>query len=102
VAHLDDSVLSGYGEQCSTSEATRRAIIVLDYLTRFALPLCSAMGDRPNPDTPVSSVVIIVDIGSFSMKQAWSIRWYGQNISKLLATCFPEVVDKIYVNAPWT
>ncbi|RKU46288.1 hypothetical protein DL546_007392 [Coniochaeta pulveracea] len=78
-----------------------RATAALDYVTRFVLPLCSAMSDRPNPSEPVTSAVFLVDIASFSFKQAWNVRGYAQDISRLLATCYPETVDRVYVlNAP--
>ncbi|KAI0469141.1 CRAL/TRIO domain protein [Xylaria cf. heliscus] len=83
------------------SQVTCRAITSLDYLTRFVLPLCSVRADRPDPDQPVSKAVYIVDITYISLRQAWNIRGYAQSITGLLATCYPEVVDKIYVvNAP--
>lgn len=76
-----------------------RATAALDYVTRFVLPLCSAMSDRPNPSEPVTSAVFLVDIASFSFKQAWNVRGYAQDISRLLATCYPETVDRVYVSA---
>ncbi|KAJ8122324.1 hypothetical protein ONZ43_g1450 [Nemania bipapillata] len=83
------------------AQVTCRAITSLDYLTRFVLPLCSTMADRPNPHLPVSNAVYLVDITYVSIRQAWNIRGYAQNITGLLATCYPEVVDKIYLlNAP--
>lgn len=83
------------------SQVTCRAITSLDYLTRFVFPLCSAMVDRPGPDQPVSRGVYLVDITYISLRQAWNLRGYAQSITGLLATCYPEVVDKIYlVNAP--
>ncbi|KAI3331446.1 CRAL/TRIO domain-containing protein [Xylariaceae sp. AK1471] len=96
-AYLDHPTISTYSQQCTTSEATRRTLVCLDYLPRFVLPLYSAMSDRPDPDTPISSAVYLVDVETLSFKQAWSIRGYAQNVTKLLATCYPEVVDKIYV-----
>ncbi|KAI0112508.1 CRAL/TRIO domain protein [Nemania sp. FL0031] len=83
------------------SQTTSRAITTLDYLTRFVLPLCSTMTDRPNPETPVSNAVYLVDITHVSLRQAWNIRGYAHSITGLLATCYPEVVSKIYLlNAP--
>ncbi|GAP86820.1 putative CRAL TRIO domain protein [Rosellinia necatrix] len=100
VANLDGSNLAKFNN-CTPSEATCRAITSLDYLTRFVLPLCSAMTDRPDPSKPVSNAVYLVDITYISLRQAWGVRRYAQSITGLLATCYPEVVDKIYVlNAP--
>ncbi|KAI1420320.1 CRAL/TRIO domain protein [Xylaria sp. FL1777] len=99
-ANLDGANLANY-RKYSASQITCRAITSLDYLTRFALPLCSMMPDRPDPEKPVSGAVYLADIASLTLRQAWSIRGYAQSITGLLATCYPEVVDTIYVlNAP--
>ncbi|KAI0411258.1 CRAL/TRIO domain protein [Xylaria grammica] len=99
-AYLDGTKFQSYRDY-TASEITCRAITSLDYLTRFALPLCSMMADRPDPDKPISSAVYLVDVAYISLKQAWNIRGYAQTITGLLATCYPEVADKIYVlNAP--
>ncbi|KAF2111067.1 putative phosphatidylinositol/phosphatidylcholine transfer protein [Lophiotrema nucula] len=88
-------------DQSSTLSATQRAFATYDTLTRFVLPLCSAMRDRPNPESPVSSTIYLVDASQLTIKQALDVRNYAQDITKLLATCFPEVIDTIYVlNAP--
>ena len=69
------------------------------------LPLCSAASiHKGGPDgaapevVPVTSAVYLVDIASFTFKQAWNVRAYAQDISKLLATCYPEVVARVYVS----
>ncbi|KAI0973479.1 CRAL/TRIO domain protein [Xylaria arbuscula] len=99
-ANLDGANLAKY-RSYNASQITCRTITSLDYLTRFALPLCSMMADRPNTETPVSGVVVLVDIASISLRQGWGLRGYAQSISGLLATCYPELIDTIYVcNAP--
>ncbi|KAJ2991237.1 hypothetical protein NUW58_g343 [Xylaria curta] len=99
-ANLDGAKFAKYNTY-TASQITCRAITSLDYLTRFVLPLCSTMVDRPNPHLPVSNAVYLVDITYLSLRQTWNIRGYAQSITGLLATCYPEVVDKIYVlNAP--
>ncbi|KAI0203616.1 CRAL/TRIO domain protein [Astrocystis sublimbata] len=99
-AKLDGPNFAKY-HNYTPSQVTCRAITSLDYLTRFVLPLCSAMKDRPEPEKPISKAVYVVDISSISLKQAWNIRGYAQSITKLLAVCYPEVVNHIYlVNAP--
>ncbi|KAI1121054.1 CRAL/TRIO domain protein [Nemania abortiva] len=98
--NLDGPNFSNY-HKCTPSQTTCRAIMSLDYLTRFVLPLCSTMTDRPNPHMPVSSAVCLVDITYVSLRQAWNARGYAHSVTGLLATCYPEVVDKIYLlNAP--
>ncbi|KAI1741492.1 CRAL/TRIO domain protein [Xylaria scruposa] len=94
-ANLDGPNFAKY-LNCTPSQVTCRAVTSLDYLTRFVLPLCSAMADQP-----VSKAVYLVDITYISLKQGWNLRGYAQSFTGLLATCYPEVVDKIYVaNAP--
>ena len=82
-----------------TTEPNRaqRAFAFHDTLVRFILPLCTAMRDRPEPEKPISAAVIVVDVSSFGLKQAWNVRNYAQNISKILATSCPEVLNSVYV-----
>ncbi|KAK8927867.1 Phosphatidylinositol/phosphatidylcholine transfer protein SFH11 [Metarhizium anisopliae] len=106
--HLDDVVIQRYNEDRSVSRgdaavsnAMEQAIVFHDYLTRFVFPVCSAMRDRKQPGTAISSAVYIADVSGMTLKQAWNLRMYIQDFSVLLSTCFPEVIDRIYaVNAP--
>lgn len=79
-------------------KATQQAVAFHDTLTRFILPLCSAIRDRPDPDTPVSSAVYLVDAASVGWKEAYTLRHYGQDSSTLLSTSFPEVLKTVYVS----
>lgn len=76
----------------------QRAFAIHDTLVRFILPLCTAMRDRPEPEKPISAAVIIVDVATFGLKQAWNVRTYAQNVSKILATNYPEVLDTVFVS----
>ncbi|OOO09020.1 cellular retinaldehyde-binding/triple function domain protein [Aspergillus oryzae] len=79
----------------------QRATVFHDSLTRFVLPLCSAMDDRPNPLTPVSNAVYIVDASVVSVKQAWNLKDFAQEVSWILMTCYPETIERIFVcNVP--
>ena len=93
ISYLDAHRMKGYSR---SADEVRRALAVHDTLTRFVLPLCSMAGTT----TPVSSCLYIVDISAFGLKQAWSLRKYTQDISKLLATSYPEVIDRVWVRAP--
>jgi hypothetical protein len=77
----------------------QRSIVFNDYLTRFVLPVCSALRDRKDAGTAVTSAVYLVDVGTWNMKQVWNIRAYVQDFTTLLATCYPEVVHRVYVSA---
>lgn len=100
IVYLDGSHIAKFNNY-APAEITCRAITSIDYLTRFVLPLCSAMIDRPNPEKAISNAVYLIDIADLTLRQTWGIRRYAQSITGLLATCYPEVVDKIYIlNAP--
>jgi hypothetical protein len=70
----------------------------LDYLTRFVLPLCSAMDDRPNPKRPVTKVNYVVDASGITLKLGWEVASMAQDVSTLLATSYPETIDRIFVS----
>jgi len=74
--------------------------MAFDYLQRFVIPFCSAMQDRPDEHLPVTSAIYLADIDNISFKLVWNIRTFAQYVSTLLATCYPEVVDTIYVSLP--
>ncbi|KAF2202998.1 CRAL/TRIO domain protein [Delitschia confertaspora ATCC 74209] len=79
----------------------QRTVAFHDTFTRFILPLCSSIQNRQNPEIPISDAVYLVDIARLGLKQGLDLRNYAQDISKLLATNFPEVVNTVYVlNAP--
>ncbi|KAJ5899074.1 hypothetical protein N7495_003818 [Penicillium taxi] len=77
------------------------ASVFHDSLVRFVLPLCSVMTDRPNPSVPITSSTYLLDASALGLKQGWSVRFYAQELSWLLSTCYPETVERIFVcNAP--
>ncbi|KAL3487201.1 CRAL-TRIO domain-containing protein [Aspergillus germanicus] len=93
-----------------TTNMVQRALIFFDGLTRFILPLCSAVRDAQtsscqsregNGEGGVLKCVAIIDAATVSLKQGWDVRDYAREISWILATCFPEVLDRIYLcNTP--
>ncbi|KAB8262519.1 CRAL-TRIO domain-containing protein [Aspergillus pseudonomiae] len=85
----------------SSPDMAQRACVFQDGLTRFILPLCTAMTDRPDSSLPVTKTTCLVDASALSLKQAWDMRDYAQEISWILATCYPETISRIIVcNAP--
>jgi hypothetical protein len=82
----------------SSKRQVVHALAVHDGLTRFALPLCAMAASSAGNATLISSCLYIVDISSLGLKQAWSLRQYVQNTSKLLATSYPEVIDRVLVS----
>jgi hypothetical protein len=115
IANLDSKAMTGYkksrnlgpasnegvnGARILEFNAAQKALVFHGSLTRFILPLCSMMHDRLEPDEPISSAVYLVDVATFGIKQGWDLRTYAQDISKLLATCFPEVIETVFVSLP--
>ncbi|KAL2808897.1 CRAL-TRIO domain-containing protein [Aspergillus granulosus] len=108
-AYLNQAVLSSYednrkGSGSSSTQATlqqREASVALDSITRFILPLCSAIKDRPDPATPIISGIFLIDLSTFTLKSGWNVKNYTQDISGLVATGYPEIVDQVFIlNAP--
>lgn len=96
ISYLDAQRMKSY---TGSANEVIRALTVHDGLTRFVLPLCSMAAACTGTSTPISSCLYIVDISTFGLKQAWSLRKYTQDISKLLATSYPEVIDRVWVSA---
>lgn len=79
----------------------QRALIYHDYLTRFLFPLCSKLTGKPaNDGNEITHCIYLVNIASLTLKQVWDLRNYAQDLSRLLAVNYPEVVDRIYVCIP--
>ena len=110
IAYLNHKTIEEYnktrdrGSQSQTASqetslnSVQRAFAFHDTLTRFIFPLCTSLPDRPDPEKPISSAVYLVNVSSFGLKQAWQLRTYAQDISRLLAISFPEVVDTVFVS----
>jgi hypothetical protein len=95
ISHLGSDTMKSY---INSKRQVVHALTVHDGLTRFALPLCAMAASSAGTATLVSSCLYIVDISSLGLKQAWSLRQYVQNTSKLLATSYPEVIDQVLVS----
>ena len=74
-----------------------RAFAVFDDLTRFIMPLLSAMPDRPDADKPVTKTLIIADITGLDMRQLWNMKRWLQDSIKLLSDNYPEILDQVLV-----
>lgn len=75
-----------------------RLFALYENLTRFVMPLCSAVPGRPNPETPVDQSNNIVDISKVGLKQFWNLRAHMQDASTLATAHYPETLDRIFVN----
>jgi hypothetical protein len=87
-----DSTASG-----ETSPQSLRALTFHESLTRFVIPFCSAVHARTHAGMPITGCLYLVDISGFGIRQAWNLREYTQDISRILANSFPEVIDQIFV-----
>ena len=75
-----------------------RLFALYENLTRFVMPLCSAVPGRPNPETPVDQSNNIVDISHVGLKQFWNLRSHMQDASTLATAHYPETLDRIFVS----
>ncbi|KAJ4290190.1 hypothetical protein N0V90_010405 [Kalmusia sp. IMI 367209] len=103
VAHLDGDTLAKYNAPNQGREegvGTKHMLAVHDFLTRFVLPLADKIkGDTA--DGPVINCLYLVDASSLGFKQAWGVKKYAQETSRILATSYPEVLSRVFVmNAP--
>ena len=74
-----------------------RLFALYENLCRFVLPLCSAIPDRPNSETPVSQSSNVVDLNKVGLAQFWKLRAHLQDSSALATAHYPETLDRIFV-----
>lgn len=107
IAHLDSAAMAAYKKSSSPKGSASappevlRAFAAHDSLSRFVLPLCDAVSKRNKDEADVAACLYLVDISGFKLKQAWTLKKYTQDISRLLATCYPEVIERVFVRPPF-
>lgn len=74
-----------------------RLFALYENLTRFVMPLCTALTDRDHPRTPITQSNNIVDISGVGIKQFWNLRGHMQDASTLATAHYPETLDRIFV-----
>ena len=74
-----------------------RSFTAFDYAIRFIMPLCSLVPNRPNPSTPISKAIYIIDIDTVSLSQVWTTRSWIKTTAGLLADTYPEILDRVFV-----
>lgn len=72
-------------------------ISLYESLLLSILPLASKLEDRPNPETPLTASVNIVDISNVSLMQFFSLRGHLGDASALATARYPETLDSILV-----
>ncbi|KAL8689622.1 MAG: hypothetical protein Q9218_004748 [Villophora microphyllina] len=104
VGKLDSKKMIAYSQATSKSKAKGpspsrmlRLFALYENLTRFVMPLCSAVPDRPNPESPVDQSNNIVDISHVGLKQFWNLRSHMQDASQLATAHYPETLDRIFI-----
>ena len=104
VSKLDSKKMGAYSSSTSKAKTkgpspTRmlRLFALYENLTRFVMPLCSAVPGRPNPETPIDQSNNIVDISKVGLKQFWNLRSHMQDASTLATAHYPETLDRIFV-----
>lgn len=111
VSHLDSKTVSAYEKAISKSTTVPhdekkvptkmlRLFALYENLMNHVLPLCSAMTDRPNVETPVTQSNNIVDISGVSLRQFWNLKNHMQDASTLATAHYPETLDRIFVIDP--
>lgn len=105
VAHLDLKKVKAYAQSTSNNQKSQkipekmlRLFALYENMMRFILPLCSAVTDRPHPETPVSQSNNIVDISKVGLKQFWDLKNHMQDASTLATAHYPETLDRIFVS----
>jgi hypothetical protein len=108
VAHLNSKTMAAYEKGIAKAPTVPqnaskvpikmlRLFALYENLTRFVLPLCSAVKDRPHPETPVSQSNNIVDISKVGLKQFWNLKAHMQDASTLATAHYPETLDRIFI-----
>ncbi|KAL8725044.1 MAG: hypothetical protein Q9181_006561 [Wetmoreana brouardii] len=104
VGKLDSKKMIAYSQATSKSKIKGpspsrmlRLFALYENLTRFVMPLCSAVPTRPNPESPVDQSNNIVDISKVGLKQFWNLRSHMQDASQLATAHYPETLDRIFI-----
>lgn len=111
VAKLDSKTMAAFHESSAKMEVKSsdskmpgivstemlRAFTIFDMLTRFVMPLCSAVPNRKYPDVAVTKMLCVVDISGMGLRQFWNLRGYMQDWGKLVGINYPEVLDHVLV-----
>ncbi len=75
-----------------------RLFALYENMIKCILPFCTALRDRPSPETPISQSNNIVDISGVGLKQFWNLRSHMQEASVLATAHYPETLDRIFVS----
>nr|POE56490.1 sec14 cytosolic factor [Quercus suber] len=108
VGHLTSDVMAAYNKSCNRgamryqgtqteSEAMLRLFCTYENLTRFVLPLCSAVQARSSPELFVADTTCIVDVSGVGVLQFLRLRNHMQAGSTLATAHYPETLGKTFI-----
>jgi hypothetical protein len=108
VKHLNAKTMAAYEKSATNTRSKAeiggdvpaqliRLFALYENLTRFVMPLCTALTDREHPRTPITQSNNIVDISGVGLKQFWNLRSHMQDASTLATARYPETLDRIFV-----
>ncbi|KAF2144392.1 uncharacterized protein K452DRAFT_245186 [Aplosporella prunicola CBS 121167] len=105
ISHLNSKTIAAYETTSKQSSIPNtnvpvkmlRLFALYENLTRFVMPLCSAIPDRAHPETPISQSNNIVDISNVGLKQFWNLKGHMQDASQLATAHYPETLDRIFI-----
>ncbi|KAF1811190.1 CRAL/TRIO domain-containing protein [Eremomyces bilateralis CBS 781.70] len=108
VAHLDSKTVSEYEKSVTMSTTVPhneakvptkmlRLFALYENLTRFIMPLCTSLEDRPHLETPISQSSNIVDISKVGLRTFWNLKNHMQDASQLATAHYPETLDRIFI-----
>ena len=112
-AKLDSKTMSAFKESSAKMDVKRsnlkmpgivstemlRAFTIFEMLTRFVMPLCTAVPNRKYPDVAVTKMICVVDISGMGLRQFWNLRGYMQDFSKMVGINYPEILDHVLVRS---
>lgn len=103
ISHVDAKDVSKDAKNAKSSANSKtpqkmlRLFALYENLCRFVLPLCSAIPNRPNGETPISQSNNIVDISKVGFQKFWALRDHMSDSSRLATAHYPETLDRIFV-----
>ncbi|KAF5377368.1 hypothetical protein D9757_008018 [Collybiopsis confluens] len=85
--------------EASSERRYQRIIVLYEAMRRFVFPLCSKLPH--STETPISSVMTIIDLADTSLATMWNLRNHLQEASRLATAHYPETLHRtVIINAP--
>ncbi|KAJ6479964.1 putative phosphatidylinositol transporter [Mycena vitilis] len=75
----------------------RMLCALYENMSELVIPLCNAIPDRPNPESPIAATSHIVDISNVGLMQFWNLKGHMQAASILASAHYPETLDRLFI-----